>query len=275
MMIRSFTLSAIATLLLSCGGSAAPGPTTLQWRYDEVYIAQLSLEEKATVLKAQNEYQRARAQQMKAEADLNENNTKLQISQNEQKQGLLSEKSANQEKSAAESSGDMNRINLAAKASRIAVLARRASDEKISYLRAQRDYLKKYLRYCQEETYHREARYEHEKARLGKANNIAPKGVQYDKFQGQTADRSRRSQIAKQRAKQLAKKAEAAKKNWKKRLAEVDQARGVPAKVTPSKAAGPLPALPPATETKEAPRSETAKPTPVGPSWATPSGDSK
>lgn len=227
-MIRSALVLLISTIAIACGGGAPAGPSSLSWHYDEVYIAQLSLDEKAKVLASQNDFQRARAEQMKAEADLSESGTKLEVSKNEQKQSLLSERSATQEKKAAEDSGDMTRVNQASKAMRIAELTRRAADEKVSYIKANRSYLKKYVYFCKEETYHREARYEHEKARLGQSNNIAPKGVDYDKFAGQTAERSKRSQIAKQRAKDEKKKAEAAKAIWNKRVQDSNQARGIP-----------------------------------------------
>ncbi|MBL4636619.1 MAG: hypothetical protein JKY56_22395 [Kofleriaceae bacterium] len=224
----------VVSTALACGASSPAGPSALSWHYDEVYIAQLSLDEKAKVLSAQNLYQRARAEQMKAAADLSESSTELNVSKNEQKQSLLSERSASQQKKAAEDSGDMTRINQASKAMRIAELTRRSADEKISYLNANRKYLQKYLLYCQEETYHREARYEHEKAKLGQSKNIAPKGIQYDKFSGQTAQRSKQSQIAKQRAKNEKQKADQVKAVWQKRVQETNQSRGVPSSSTSS-----------------------------------------
>jgi hypothetical protein len=214
-------------LLFACGGSSRPAPKPLQFHYDEVYIAQFSLEEKSTVLKAQNEYQMARAEQMKAEADLNESKTKLNVAKNERKQALLSERSAQQEKSAADKSGDMTRINRAAKDVRVAELTRRAADDKVSYIKANRKYLKRLVRYQAEETYHREARYEHEKARLGQSKNIAPKGVNYENYKIQTDKRSRLAQKARQELQRDKQKADEAKKVWQGRIKEAEQAKGV------------------------------------------------
>lgn len=220
-------LSQAFLLLFACGGSGRPAPKPLQYHYDEVYIAQFSLEEKSTVLKSQNEYQMARAEQMKAESDLNESKTKLNVAKNERKQALLSEQSALQEKQAADKSGDMTRINRAAKEMRIAELMRRAADDKVTYIKANRKYLSKLVRYQKEETFHREARYEHEKARLGQSKNIAPKGVKYENFKGQTDKRSRLAQKARQELQRDKQKSDEAKKVWQGRVKEADTAKGV------------------------------------------------
>lgn len=215
------------SLVVACGGSAVPGPKPLKFRYDEVYIAQFSLEEKSTVLNSQNEYQRARAEQMKAESDLRESKTKLSVAKNERKQALLAEQSALQEKRAADKSGDMNRVNRATREIRVAELSRRAADDKVTYVKMNRKYLSKLVRYRQEETYHREARYEHEKAKLGQSKNIAPKGVDYGNYKVQTDDRSRRSQRARQKLEKDKQLAAEAKKTWNGRLQEAKQAKGI------------------------------------------------
>ena len=224
---NSLSLAVVAgALLLACGGGAAPGPTSLASHYDEVHIAQFSLEEKSTVLSAQNDYQRARAEQMKAEVELKESKTQLQVAKNELKQAVLAEKSALQEKRAADDSGDMNRTNRATKDQRVAELERRAADDKVAYIKAHQGYLKKLVRYRAEETYHRESRYEYEKARLGQSKNIAPKGVKYDDYKIQVDERSRRAQKAKLASEQAKQKSTAAEKAWQGRLQEVKQAKG-------------------------------------------------
>lgn len=212
--------------LMACGGGSAAGPKPLMYHYDEVYIAQVSMDKKAGVLEAQNEYQRARAEQMKADSDLSETKTKLSVAKNERKQAVLSEESASQEKQAADSSGDMTRINQAARNMRVAELTRRAADDKVTYIKASRAYLKKLLRYRQEETYHREARYEHAKAKLGQENNIAPKGVRYENYPGQTEQRSRSAQKARQKYAADKQKADDAKKAWQARIKEAKAAAG-------------------------------------------------
>lgn len=226
-MTRNALLTSLTlTLLVACGGGGATGPTSLSHRFDEVHIAQFSLEEKAAVLEAQNEYQRARAQQMKTDSELRESKTEWQVAKNERKQALLAEKSASQEKSAADESGDMNRINRATRDMRVAELSRRAADDKVQYLKLHRKYLTKLLRYLQEETYHREARYEHAKANLGRSKNIAPRGVDYAVFKVQVDKRSRQAQKARQASENYKQKSLAAEKDWKGRLKEAEQASG-------------------------------------------------
>ncbi len=227
-MIRNALLSSVAlSLMLACGGGAPAGPSSLAYKYDEVHIAQFSLDEKSTVLNAQNEYQRARAEEMKTDSELRESKTAWKVADNERKQAVLAERSASQEKAAADASGDMNRINRATRDMRVAELSRRAADDKVRYLKIHRKYLAKLLRYRQEETYHREARYEHEKAKLGQSKNIAPKGVDYAVFKDQTEKRSRRSQKARQESESYKQKSASAEQAWKTRLKEAEQARGM------------------------------------------------
>jgi len=214
------------SLLLACGGGAANGPKSLTWHYDEVHIAQFSLEEKATVLTAQNEFQRARAEQMKVESDLDESKTTLQVAKNEGKQAKIAEQSAAQEKSAADASGDMNRSNRAAHDQRVAELQRRAADAKVKYIKAQRKYLGKVLKYRREETYHKEARYEYQKAQLGQSKNIAPKGVNYANYKAQVDERSRRAQKAQLASEQEKKRFSDAKSNWERQVKEAEKAKG-------------------------------------------------
>ncbi len=226
-MTRSTLLLPLAfSLLFACGGSAASGPKPLKFHYDEVYIAQISMDEKSKVLESQNEYQRARSEAMKSEADLGESKTTLGVAKNERKQAKLSEQSADQELQAANASGDMTRINSATRDMRVAELARRAADGKVKYIKANRKYLGKLVRYRKEETLHKEARYEHEKAKLGQSKNIAPKGVRYERFQGQTEEHSRRAQKAKQKFIKDKQKADNAKKEWQSLVKETEQAKG-------------------------------------------------
>lgn len=245
MMQRTLLATLGIVFLIGCGGGSAAAPKAPRYHYDEVHIAQFSLAEKESVLNAQNEYQRSRAELMKAEAEYKETKTKLAVTKNERKQALLAEQSAAQEKKAANDSGDMNRINRATRNQRVSELSRRASDDKVAYTKAHRKYLKKWIRYRQEEAYFREARYEYAKAKLGQAKNIAPKGVKYERFKKQSDDHSRRTQKAKLTADKLMQKATASKKLWKGRLKEAEKAKGIPKAPTPKTApakAAPKPA---------------------------------
>jgi hypothetical protein len=227
-MIRSVLAALVVSLTIGCGGGGIPAPKPLKLHYDEVYIAQFSLEEKSEILKAQNEYHRARAEQMKAEAELSEIATKIKVAQNERKQSALAEQSAKTELKSAEQSGDMNRVNAEMRNVRAAELERKAADDKIAALKARHKYLKLYVHYATEETYHREARFELAKATLGNKKNIAPKGFKYSNYKKQVDDRSRLAQKSKHRAKQEEQKSKEKHKIWQARVKEAQKAKGVP-----------------------------------------------
>ena len=221
-------LAYFSTILFvtSCGGSGVSRPKPLTHKFDEVHLVQLDEEKKEEMFRSQNEFTRARAAHLKAEADLNEAKSMLQVAKNEQQQAKLEEKSANEKKRNAESSGDMNKINPAKKESRVAELARRAADEKINARKAQIKHLQKLELYAQEERYHKEARLEQTKARLARDNNIKPKGFAYKKFETQAQDRSKKAQRAKALADKEERKAEEKKKKWQKALKQVEGAKG-------------------------------------------------
>jgi hypothetical protein len=206
-------LAAATMSLVACGGGDA-GPVPLSHHFDDMHIAAVPLEQKAQVIKTQNEYSVAKMKRAKAEADHAESETKLEIATNERQQALLAERSAHSEKKAADKSADMTRINAAAAELRAAQTKRRAADEKVSWLKAHRKYLKKFLRYSEESVYAQEAQYELAKARLAHSRNIRPQGFDVAVFQRQYQDRSQRSERAKTVADQALQKSEARRKQW-------------------------------------------------------------
>ncbi|HLU67777.1 MAG TPA: hypothetical protein VKZ63_15945 [Kofleriaceae bacterium] len=223
----AYAFGLLSVCLIACGGGGDPGPGPLKHHLDEQYIAAIPLEEKNAMLEAQNEYHRAKAAKMKAEADYNDAGTQLDIGKNEVKQAKLDRDSAQAKKKAAEESGDQNRINLAKRDERVASLQVTAAEKKVSALEARRTWLKKLLRYHEENTYAAEARYELAKANLAKAKNISPKGFAHQPFVEQQEDRSRRAQRAKLIADQERDKFMAKKKEWEAQKREADQARGI------------------------------------------------
>src|SRR6185503_12846053 len=102
-------------------------------------------------------------------------------------------------KKSAEQSADMNRMNNAQKDLRAAEDSQKAAQARVKYFEAYRAYLKRYHRYTQENMYWREAQYESAKATLAKANNIQPKGVNYEDFPKQLTDREKRSAKSKEK----------------------------------------------------------------------------
>lgn len=200
--------------LLACGGGGDPGPRPLSHHFDDMHIAAVPIAEKQSVIEAQNAYATAKMERAKAEADYNESATKLSVAENEREQALLAEKSARTEKKAADDSNDLTRINAAAAELHRAELARKAADEKVSWLKVYREYLKKWLRYTEEAMYAAEAKYELAKARIAQKKNIRPKGFDPAVFETQYKERSERAQRARAQAMQIKQKADAKKKQW-------------------------------------------------------------
>lgn len=221
-------------LLAACGGGGDPGPTPLAHHFDDMYIAQVPLEEKQAVITTQNDYSVAKMERAKAEADLNDAGVQLDIARNERQQASLDEKSANTRKKAAEDSGDQNRVNTATREVRAAELSRKAADQKVAYLEAHRRYLKKQLRYTEENLYATEAKFEQAKSRLAKAKNIRPKNFDPGVYDRQAEDRARRTQRARQVAADEKAKAETKKKQWQGMVKEAERL-GAP-KTSPSPA---------------------------------------
>lgn len=217
----------VAFAVSACGGGGPEGPKPLSHHFDEMYIAQVELGEKEAVLRAQNEYQKARAAHMKAQADHKESKTLLGVAKNERKQALIEEQSAQQKYKAADDSGDMTRVNAAKASLRSAEMARRAADDKVDALVAHRKYLKKYMAYTEEEMYAQEAKFELAKARLAQQKNIRPKGFEFSVYKEQADKRSQRAQRAKLLADREREKAKAAKATWQTRKKEADRAGGV------------------------------------------------
>jgi hypothetical protein len=212
----------------ACGGGGDPGPQPLRYTMDDMYIAQVPIEEKRAVIESQQAHSVAKMEHAKAMADHEDVGTQLDVTKNEQKQAILEEKSAERRLKSAEDSGDMNRVNSAKRELRASELARKAIDEKVAYLKDLRAYYKTLVRATKEEMYHQEARYELAKAQLAKRKNIRPRDFDYAKFEEQQRDRARRSQRAQQEAKQDMAKANEKKKRWKGLEKESERMRGTP-----------------------------------------------
>jgi hypothetical protein len=161
-----------------------------------------------------------------AEANLQEADSQLHQAQNDHKASKLAVDSAISAKKTAEQSADMNRVNNAQADLRKAEDSQKAAENRVKYFKAYRDYLKKYVRYTQENMYWREAQYESSKATLAKANNIAPAKINYEDFPKQLDDRSKRTQKAKEKAESEKSKAVSARQNWLSAQATADKATG-------------------------------------------------
>lgn len=212
-------------LTVACGGGDS-GPSPLQKKFDEMHVAKFTLEQKANIVKARNDWEVSRMENANAEAQLAEINNQISIVKNEQKAAKLAVDNGVSNKKAADASADTNRINAATKELRTAELLYRAAEARTKYFETYRDYLKYLARYTAENMYWREAQFELAKAQLAQQNNIAPKGVQYDAFPKQEAERGKRVNGARQKAESEKQRAQSARENWLKQQQSADQEAG-------------------------------------------------
>lgn len=224
---KIFAIGVVVLLASACGGGGS-SPKPLQHKFDEMHIAQFSLEQKASIVKAQNDWQVARMENAQAEAQLGEVENQLSVVKNEQKAAKLVVDSAVSNKKAAEKSADTNRINATTQELRTAELLLRAAEARTKYFEAYRAYAKAQAVYTAENMYWREAQFEIAKSQLAQQNNIAPKGVQYDWYPKQEAERAKRTSAARDKTESARGKAQSAREAWLKAQQQGDQASGKP-----------------------------------------------
>src|SRR6185295_16295580 len=105
--------AAASAALIACGGASDSPPGPLAKHFDDMYIATVPPGQKPQVVQTQNDWQVARMENAKADADLAESATQLSVAQNDQKAAQLGIDSAASNKKAAEASADTNRVNQA------------------------------------------------------------------------------------------------------------------------------------------------------------------
>lgn len=211
-----------------CGGPSDSPPTPLSRKFDEIHVAKFTLEQKSTIVKTRNDWEIARMENANAEAQLGELATQIGIVKNEQKAAKLAVDSAISNKKAAEASADTNRINAAQQELHIAELLLRAAEARVKYFAAYQGYVKRLSRHTAEKMYWEEAKFELAKAQLAQQNNIAPKGVQYEWYPKQEAERGKRANSAREKAEAEKQRAQGARENWLKLQQSADQASGKP-----------------------------------------------
>ena len=230
-------------LAAGCGGSSDSPPKPLERRFDEIHVARFTLEQKAEIVKARNDWEVSRMENANAEAQVGEINTQVGIVQNEQKAAKLAVDNAVTNKKAAETSADTNRINAATKELHTAELLLRAAEARTKYFEAYSGYLRRLQRYTAENMYWREAQFELAKAQLAQQNNVAPKGVQYEWFPKQESERSKRAESARGKTDSQKQRAQSARDNWLGKQQAADQASGRPTSL-PDPMAPPTPPQP-------------------------------
>jgi hypothetical protein len=233
----------VLAVVAACGGgSEDTRPAKLSTHIDDMYIAQVAMDQKQAVLTAQNDWSVAKMENAKAEADYNAIGSQMQVVRNDRDKAKLQLSSASSNKKTADASADNNKINAATKEIRSAELGVKAADARIKYFETYRAYLKVLWRFTEENMYWREAQYEQAKAQIAQKNNIAPKGVTYDSFPKQEQDRNKRTANRKTKLEAEKSRAMSARENWVKAQQTADQASG-----TPSNFADPMQATVPST----------------------------
>jgi hypothetical protein len=220
------TIGISSSALGACGGASDTPPGPLAQHFDDMYIARIAPAERPDVGRTQNDWSLARAENAKAQADLDDLTTQISVVGNDQKAAKLQVESAVTTKKSADASADTNRINDATKNLHTAEDVAKAADARVKYYEAVRAYQRRVLRYTQEVMYWREAQYELAKAQTGQKNGIAPKGVSYDTFPKQEQERGKRSTSAKEALDSEKGRAMSARDNWLKAQETADRESG-------------------------------------------------
>lgn len=229
MRLRRFVFASAITFtagLAACGGAQDKPPGPLARHFDESFIAQIGMDEKQALIKAQSDFNVAKLEQDKATADEREAKTLLDVARNEMGAARLDEQSATTRKKAADASADQNRIAAAAKEQSGAELARRAAEQRVHYLESYQRWLHVLLRYTQHNFFWREAQMELAEAKLAQAKNIQPAGFRYDDYANQEQDRARKTSDAKAKADAERGKAQDERSKWLSIQGEADKTLG-------------------------------------------------
>lgn len=212
--MRRLLLALLIATTAACGGSSEGPPTPLARHFDDMYIAQVPLDQKQDVVKTQNDWSIAKMENAKAEADYNDAGTQLTVAKNDAKAAHIGVESAVANKNAAAKSGDNNKLNQATKDERVAEDLAKAADQRVRYFAAYRDFLHAHWLLTQETMYWREAQYELAKSSIAQKANMAPNGVKYEWYPSQEGERAKRAARAKDRAESAKKKTMEARDKW-------------------------------------------------------------
>lgn len=214
---------AVAFAGTACGGASNPRPVPLSRHFEESYIDPLPLPEQQPVLDAKTGYEAARKANAKANADLDASKLQLDVATNDKRAADIDVSSAKSRKAAADTSADQTRINTATGELRGAEKYAEALGQRLTYLRAYREWLQHLQYFTEENMYWEEAKFELAKAELARKNNIQPKGFVYDDYARQQKDRA--DKVGKRKADAEAKRKAAmdARGKWKALQAEADK----------------------------------------------------
>jgi hypothetical protein len=225
-----------------CGGASDGPPRPLSRHFDDMFLAQLPLDQRKDEIAAKQAYDIAVLEKQKAEADYNESRVQLDVAKNERDAARLDERSAKTRNQAAQSSADLNRMKEGEKELKGATAAREAAEKRYDYLNAYRNWLKRLMRYTEHNMYWREAQYELAQAKLAQSNNIQPKGFRFEDYSKQEQDRNGKTSDAKGKAEREKQTALSARTKWLAIQKEADKLLGkaseFPDPMDPSKVKG-------------------------------------
>jgi len=225
--MRTLYCLAFVTVVAACGGGGGGSSGPLSRHFDEMFVSGIPVDRRPEMVQAQADWQRARFEASHADTELHDAEVQLQLAKNEVKGAKLKEDSARVEKKSADASADTNKINDAMRALRAAEKFRKAGEVRVKYLEAYRDFLKAELVATQENQYWREAQFELAKAKVAKANNIAPNGFKFDDYARQEQERAHRASASRDKAGRAKQHALDGRSKWLQLQGEADTMIGV------------------------------------------------
>lgn len=206
---------ALSATSAACGGGAS-GPGPLRHTLDNQYIVAVSPSEQGAVITAEQEVVVASKERDKAEYDLKGVDLDVKIASWEHDRAKITMRIAEARRQLAATSG-ITAQNDADVQVRAASLGLQSAEAKRDFVKAKRDWLKKWARYTVYNSYAAESKLHLEKARLAKAKNNYPKGFDLAKYEEQQRDRASKAKDAKDRAEGDFRRAQELQRTWAQR----------------------------------------------------------
>jgi hypothetical protein len=220
---------ALAALVTACGGtSGATGPRPLRYHFKEQYLARAPAESRNDMKAALLAYDRARQESRKAASDHARSKRELDAARAEASRAHGQKESADSRREAAENAeNNFQQLNLATRDQRVAEVTARAADQKVKMLEARQSFLEKWAAYTRENVFAAESRYELEKAKVARANNIAPPDFAYQVYVDQYQQRRKKADQLKGAAEGERAGWLAEQKEYQARRRDENEARGI------------------------------------------------
>lgn len=228
-MMRGLAWIALAALVTACGGtSGTTRPRPLQYHFKEKHLLEAPAESKNDMKAALLAYSRAKQDSKKAESDHASSKRELDAARAEASRAHGKKESADSQREAAENTeNNFQQLNRATRDQRVAEVTARAADQKVKMVEAQRSFLEKWVAYTRENVFAAEARYELEKAKVARANNIAPPDFAYQAYVDQYEQRRKKADQLRGAADGQKDSWLAEQKEYQARRRDENEARGI------------------------------------------------